>query len=94
MERIEIRSLSLGASLIIQFRETPTAFVRNSARRNRAAFSSMCFIMRNRCAIEERGRGGGRARRDKEIDRAVHRSSYAGCVTDADQSRALNAWIE
>lgn len=82
-EKIEIRSLSLRASLVIQFRETPTAFVRNSARRNRAAFSSMYFIMRNRRAVEERERGGGR---DKEIDRG---SSYAGCVTYAGKSRAL-----
>jgi len=59
MEKIEIRSLSLRASLVIQFRETPTAFVRNSARRNRAAFSSMYFIMRNRRAVDEGEKGGG-----------------------------------
>lgn len=63
MEKIEIRSLSLRASLVIQFPETPTAFVRNSARRNRAAFSSMYFIMRNRRAVDEGEEGEGRGKR-------------------------------
>lgn len=85
MEKIEIRSLSLRASLVIQFRETPTAFVRNSARRNRAAFSSMYFITCNRRAVDEREKRESREEIRRSIAQHMDRVTRDALLTQANR---------